>query len=143
MTNQYSALMQSKYFSPEFNTALFDGPLRAYFAQAHEETALQLYFLIQETHREIWADAKIFSKKNNSHFLVVIYPTESLSAELVAQKKQGQLNFVEFWNGDCVFGFSQEDFASKRDLFVSLLAQAMKNWMQETLFEENPRSMTI
>lgn len=48
MRSNYTPLMQTKYFSPAFNSAIFDGPTRIYFAQFHESFALKVYFLIQQ-----------------------------------------------------------------------------------------------
>ncbi len=43
-----ASLIQSRYFSPVFNTAIFDGPVRIYFAQAQEPEALKVYGRIRE-----------------------------------------------------------------------------------------------
>ncbi len=40
-------ILESKYFSPAFNTAIFDGPVRLYFSQAQESDALKIYFKLQ------------------------------------------------------------------------------------------------
>lgn len=41
-------LTQSKYFTPVFNAAIFDGPFRIYFSQVHEAQALKVYFHLQQ-----------------------------------------------------------------------------------------------
>ena len=43
---------QSPFFSPEFNTAIIDGPVRIYFADRFETEALQIYFRLQEVLQE-------------------------------------------------------------------------------------------
>lgn len=40
-------ILESKYFSPAFNTAIFDGPVRLYFSQHQESDALKVYFRLQ------------------------------------------------------------------------------------------------
>ena len=47
LENATTRILQSKYFSPTFNTAIFDGPLRVYFTQAQEPEALKVYFSLQ------------------------------------------------------------------------------------------------
>lgn len=41
-------ITKSKYFSPQFNTAIFADPIRIYFSNDHESQALDLYFRMQE-----------------------------------------------------------------------------------------------
>lgn len=41
-------LMQSQYFLPVFNMAIFDGPFRLYFPQELEEEALRMYVELNE-----------------------------------------------------------------------------------------------
>ena len=40
-------ILESKYFSPAFNTAIFDGPVKLYFSQHQESEALKVYFKLQ------------------------------------------------------------------------------------------------
>ncbi len=68
-------LMQSKYYSPAFNAAIFDGPIRIYFAQYQETTALKIYFELQEQLKELYFDARENYKKNGAHIFIMMYPT--------------------------------------------------------------------
>lgn len=74
MKGTYSALMQSKFFNPAFNSAIFDGPLRIYFAQSHESLALKIYFNVQQQCVEEMARAKSLHKFLERNVLVMIYP---------------------------------------------------------------------
>ena len=66
MREQVSLLTQSKFFSPVFNAAIFDGPIRIYFAQNQESSALKLYFACMKRLRsDIELEANIF---------ILIYP---------------------------------------------------------------------
>jgi hypothetical protein len=76
--NATTRILQSKFFNPTFNTAIFDGPLRVYFAQQQEPEAMKVYFSLQ---------AQIFKENNvlthlRDHFpkdstlFVMIYPTK-------------------------------------------------------------------
>lgn len=49
-----SEFLQSKYFRPCLNTAIFDGPVRFYFAQNQESEAMKLYFKLRQELKEIW-----------------------------------------------------------------------------------------
>ena len=75
MAASYSAFLSTKYYSPVFNTALFDGPFRIYFAQAYEGTALKIYHLLQVQHLAVWDHFKKWSEKSKKHVFILIYPT--------------------------------------------------------------------
>ncbi len=76
MKGSYAALMQSKYFNPAFNSAIFDGPVRIYFAQPHESLALKIYFQLQHQYQEKLQRAKDLAKVIDRTILVMIYPTQ-------------------------------------------------------------------
>lgn len=74
MKGTYSALMQSKFFNPAFNSAIFDGPLRIYFSQVHESAALKIYFTLQQKFADELARAKELHKALDRTALVMLYP---------------------------------------------------------------------
>jgi len=76
MKATYSALMNSRFFNPAFNSAIFDGPVRIYFAQFHESMALKIYFSLQQKYPTEVARAKEFYKRHDQNVLVMIYPTK-------------------------------------------------------------------
>lgn len=83
MAASVSRLTQSQYFSPVFNTAVFDGPVRIYFSQKQEAYALEIYFKISSRLRSVFGDS--LSRKAPSVF-VMIHPEregfeESFSSE--------------------------------------------------------------
>ncbi|MCB9025515.1 MAG: hypothetical protein H6625_04290 [Bdellovibrionaceae bacterium] len=75
MNSASVVLTQSKFYSPVFNAAIFDGPIKIYFSQMQEGLALQLYFQLQ---RKI-NDSKLDILQNkDSNIFVMLYPnTES------------------------------------------------------------------
>ncbi len=75
MRGTYAALMQSKFFTPAFNSAIFDGPLRIYFSQAHESVALKVYFSFQQKYPVEFAKAKERYNQSGQLLLLMIYPT--------------------------------------------------------------------
>lgn len=72
----FSAITNSKYYHPSFNSAIFDGPIRIYFVQFHETYALKIYFQIQEHFKNSIVQSKETAKRNNNTVAIMIYPTE-------------------------------------------------------------------
>ena len=74
MRSSYSVLVQSKFFNPAFNSAIFDGPVRIYFSQFYESLALKLYFAVQEELGELLTEAKEAARHQDRNVLVMLYP---------------------------------------------------------------------
>lgn len=80
MKANYSTLMQSRFFSPAFNSAIFDGPIRIYFSQVHESLALKVYFSLQQKFADVMAECKLIQKQTGQNLLIMIYPTQETFA---------------------------------------------------------------
>lgn len=65
---------QSRFFSPVFNAAIFDGPIRIYFAQFQEAQALKLYFNLQERFSDVRKQARGIFKERGQNIFVMMYP---------------------------------------------------------------------
>ena len=65
---------QSKYFSPVFNAAIFDGPIRIYFAQYHESQALKLYFNLNERFGDVRRASRGIFRDRARNIFVMMYP---------------------------------------------------------------------
>ena len=76
MAASYSSFLSTRFYSPVFNTALFDGPFRIYFSQSYESAALKIYHLLQTNHAELWIKYKRWADQTKKHAFIVIYPTE-------------------------------------------------------------------
>ena len=76
MMETVTYVTQSKYFSPAFNAAIFDGPIRIYFAQYQESQALKLYFNLQERFGEVRRQARGIFKERRRNIFVMLYPTD-------------------------------------------------------------------
>lgn len=74
-TEPVTYVTQSHFFNPAFNAAIFDGPIRIYFAQYQEAQALKLYFNLQERFSDIRKQARGILKERGSNIFVMIYPT--------------------------------------------------------------------
>lgn len=128
MKASYSNLMQSKYFSPAFNSAIFDGPLRIYFAQFHESMALKIYFMAQQKLSAELARAKEVSKAAQANILVMIYPTEdSFEGTFEHRKGTGKI-IVEAWNDDVVVGLRGPLEDLELESLIQALSQVMQQW---------------
>lgn len=75
MKASYSNFVQSRFFNPAFNSAIFDGPVRIYFAQFHESLALKIYFLLQHKFASEMATAKELSRRDDRVLMVMLYPS--------------------------------------------------------------------
>ena len=70
-TSDRPFITQSSFYSPAFNGAIFDGPLRLYFSQSQEAMALKFYFEL----RSRGTDTRWVGSKGPNVF-VMIYPSE-------------------------------------------------------------------
>lgn len=125
MKGSYAALMQSKYFNPAFNSAIFDGPIRIYFAQAHESLALKIYFLLQQNYASEVARAKELAKKIERTVLVMLYPSQdsfqnSFEADTFVAVEQLQ--------DDTVIGVNGPFEDQRLDQVLASTIEAIQNW---------------
>ena len=72
-TSDRPYITQSSFYSPAFNGAIFDGPLRLYFSQTQEAMALKFYFELRTRGGETrWMGSK------GPNVFVMIYPSEEI-----------------------------------------------------------------
>lgn len=76
MRETVTYVTQSKFFSPAFNAAIFDGPIRIYFAQYQESQALKVYFNLQERFQDARKSARGIFKDRARNIFVMLYPTD-------------------------------------------------------------------
>lgn len=128
MRSTFSALTQSKYFTPSFNSAIFDGPIRIYFSQFHESYALKVYFMIQDQLAELLKTAKEIAKKDGLNIMVMIYPTpENFINSFESEAQTKNLIASEDFNETRVIGVRGPlDDAALADI---------KNEIQNTFFK--------
>lgn len=102
LENATTRILQSKFFSSSFNTAIFDGPLRVYFTQAQEAEALKVYFSLQSKVFQDEAGETLRSKSaNKSTLFVMIYPNkESFEQSFDKNSEFAVANLDQ----DCVIG---------------------------------------
>lgn len=68
-------LTQSRFYSPVFNAAVFDGPIRIYFAQHQEALALKVYFRLQQYLKDTYSALRESFKSQGPTVFLMLYPT--------------------------------------------------------------------
>lgn len=129
MAATYSSFMATRFYSPVFNTALFDGPLRIYFSQSYESTALKVYHLLQTQYQEQWAQLKECSAKSKEHVFLLIYP-EKKDLEMVFSEKSKLIHTQE-WEEGLAIGFCQplDDLELTHQL--DNISRAIASWIEK------------
>ncbi len=69
-------LTQSRFYSPEFNAAVFDGPVRIYFAQHQEALALKVYFQLQQYLKDAYVTFRKNFKQHGQTIFLMLYPSQ-------------------------------------------------------------------
>jgi hypothetical protein len=75
MNENANLVTQSKFFSPVFNAAIFDGPIRIYFAQHQESQALKVYFNLQERYKDLREKSRYNLQKRGGNIFIMLYPS--------------------------------------------------------------------
>lgn len=78
INDSISLFTQSQYYSTAFNAAIFDGPIRIYFAQYQEPAALKIYFQLQKELKETYLLAKDLFRQTGKHIFIMLYPSVDL-----------------------------------------------------------------
>ncbi len=76
MNLSVAQIVYSKFFNPAFNSAIYDDCFRIYFAQMHENHALEFYFLFKEKRSELFERIKEICLQQNKQLYILLYPTE-------------------------------------------------------------------
>lgn len=136
MRSSYSALMQSRFFNPAFNSAIFDGPVRIYFAQFHESAALKVYFLTQQKLVSELARAKEVSKQAHANILVMMYPSVD-SFELSFDESTDLENkfCISQLHEDVVIGVRGPIEDSDLEPMMNLLGDVLRKWQPRLNYE--------
>ena len=123
MAASYSSFLTSSYYSPVFNTALFDGAFRIYFSQSYESTALKIYHLLQTEHVSLWNKFKRWSEQTKKNVFILIYPSKEDVA--LAFNSQTLTPILNTWDEGLVIGIenAETDEAHFSQLFNAILEQ--------------------
>lgn len=128
MKNGYSQLIQSKYFVTDFNSAIFDGPIRIYFTQTQESLALKVYFHIQNHFSNEVRRLKDISPDGPSSLFILIYPNQ----ESFAKCFDGNDPMVVVnWDSDIVMGINEVHEGIDFSMFDSQFRAAYAQWLEQ------------
>lgn len=108
MAASYSSFLTTQYYSPVFNTALFDGPFRIYFSQSYESVALKIYHLLQTQDLALWTEYKKWSEKTKKHAFILIYPSSQDLAIAFDGDQQAPL-MNRLWDEGLILGFANSN----------------------------------
>lgn len=126
MKNGYSQLIQSKYFVTDFNSAIFDGPIRIYFTQIQEPLALKVYFHIQNRFADAVKKLKDTSTGVPTSLFILIYPNnEGFAKGFDSNEKIVMVG----WEGDLVIGINESAEGINFNLFEEKFSQAYSQWV--------------
>lgn len=135
MAASYSSFLTSQFYSPVFNTALFDGAFRIYFSQSYESTALKIYHLLQSEHTALWSQYKKWSEETRKNIFILIYPSKE-DVSLAFHGHQMTPAFND-WDEGLIVGIEnthESDETHFYQLFDSILNQL------KTFLKSTPRS---
>jgi hypothetical protein len=130
MKSSYSALMQSRFFNPAFNSAIFDGPVRIYFAQAQESLALKIYFGLQQQCAQILSDVKTQHQDFGRNVLVMLYPNKESFEMVFADSGDSQNKFIvcESLEEHSVVAINGPFEDVQMSQVISAIAQVLSTW---------------
>lgn len=136
MAASYSSFLTSPYYSPVFNTALFDGPFRIYFSQSYESVALKIYHLLQTEHFQLWQQYKKWSEKTKNHTFILIYPSAEDVQLAFADCDENNLPAVLNQNDAVMVGMQQPLNEESFQLLFKKLIDHLTNHMNMTLLKD-------
>ena len=103
MAQSVMHMTQSRYYTPVFNAAVFDGPVRIYFAQHQEPLALKVYFRLQESLKEVYPEIRPQFRSEGQTVFVMLYPNRE-SFENAFAKENAEGIMAERLGNDHVIG---------------------------------------
>ena len=127
MAATYSSFMTTRFYSPVFNTALFDGPLRIYFSQSYESVALKIYHLLQSQHAEMWDLLKKHTANSKEHLFLMIYP-EKNDLHMVFDKSEKLFQAQEWAEGMSV-GVVHPQTDEDIQIQIEFIVKTVESWL--------------
>ena len=134
MAATYSSFMTTRFYSPVFNTALFDGPFRIYFSQAYESSALKVYHLLQTEYQDLWNQVKEWSLDSKEHVFLLMYPEISDVQNVFSSGDSVDVSkklYMQDWEEGLAIGLTQPN--TDLDLVYQLehMQKHLSHWLQK------------
>jgi hypothetical protein len=140
MAATYSAFMTTRFYSPVFNTALFDGPFRIYFSQSYESSALKIYHILQTQHEELWAQLKRWSSTTKEHVFLLMYPeVKDIQMIFESQTSDSCQVQLESWDEGVAIGLTQPH----NEVDVQSQIQQIEKLLQDWVHEQNADQISL
>ncbi len=92
MARKAQYLTQSTFYTPAFNSAIFDNNILIYYSQNNEKIALEIYFRMQNEYSEVrqcWQQ----NGNENKCIYVLLYPEQNLFQRAISLNKGPILNY--------------------------------------------------
>lgn len=142
MAATYSSFMTTRFYSPVFNTALFDGPFRIYFSQSYESSALKVYHLLQTEYQTLWNQVIAWSAHSKEHVFFLIYPEVSDVKNVFNSEDSVESTkklFIQDWEEGLAIGLAQP--TSDLDLVYQL--DHIQTYLNQWLNKQKDNSFAI
>jgi len=134
MAATYSAFMTTRFYSPVFNTALFDGPFRIYFSQSYESSALKIYHILQTQHEDLWARLKTWSSLTKEHVFLLMYP-EVKDVQMIFESQTKNFDScqvqLESWDEGVAIGLTQPHNETDVQSQIQQIEKLLQGWIHE------------
>ena len=126
-------IVDSSFYSKSFDGAIFDGPIRIYFAQIQEQTGLELHDAIVRGGLAPVEKIKELNRTLKREIYFFIYPDEVDFAKH-RPPCQNQAVFISPFLASYVIGFSESTFNANRNILNSYLDFICENWLSAENF---------
>ncbi|MCB0420752.1 MAG: hypothetical protein KDD61_07135 [Bdellovibrionales bacterium] len=123
-----SLLLQSKFYSSAFNSAIFDGPVRIYFAQYQEEQALRIHYHLQRCLNLLPREAHVANRRLHRKIFVMLYP-DHLSYIKAFPDERGEAWQTSNLGEDRLLGVQ----TPVADAKATKMTQLVQYWLQEII----------
>lgn len=148
MKSSYSVFMQSRYFDPMFNSAVFDGPFRIYFNQMHESLALKIYFLLNQKLSDISTELRDFSRRSDGHIFILLYPNVLQYQHVFAKTEINTASYSEVvasesWEQDLVFGLARPLEDEELMALVQQVRTLVQDWVARGIQNETNPDLSV
>ena len=124
---QYAALAGSGFLCAAFNSAIFDGPVRIYFSQIHEPTALKIYLLLQQAFEGNLTNVKAVLTHPESNLMVMIYPDAETRQLSFPNENCQELALMNLWEEHLIIGMSLPIDDDDIAVVCQLIGKCLKN----------------
>ena len=141
MKATYSQLISSRFYNPAFNSAIFDGPLRLYFAQFHESLALKIYVALQQKFPQALELAKNRFRLDGSNVIVMLYPSND--AFTLSFDSKSEFLVEDHLGGDTLVGINGPFEDDKLNEVLTRIAINIEKWCDEPISHQPAVGMEL